>query len=108
MGTRVTIEQAGFIGTASGKMHVSKAVAVAEKVTDDLGRLERWDIRSLTSREVIGELTTTAFDGLYSAWELDEMGGETSLAKSDAAFMEGVTAILGHPGAGYDYYRKAA
>ena len=105
---RVTIEQAGTIGTASHVFHVSKPVAVAEKATESYGYLYGWKLRSLTSREIVGELTTTGFDGIYAAWDVDEVRGESSLAKSGVTFMEGITAILGTPGAGYTHYRKAS
>ena len=108
MSSTITIEQAAAGGTSLGKFTRTKPVAVAEKVTDDYGRLVRYRVRSLTSREVVGELTPTGFEDIYAAWEVDEVAGEIWLAKSDVTLMEGVTAILGTPGYGYTHYRQAS
>lgn len=105
---RITIEQVGTGGTALGKFTRTKPVAVAEQVTDSYGYLYGYKLRSLVSREVVGELLPTAFEDLYSAYYVDEVRGESSLAKSSVTLMEGVTAILGTPGYGYTHYRKAS
>ena len=104
----ITIEQVGTGGTSLGKFTRTAPVAVAEKVTDSYGYLVGYRLRSLTSREVIGELRPMAFEGLYSAWNVDDVRGENDLAKSNVTLMEGITAILGKPGYGYTHYRKAA
>jgi hypothetical protein len=102
----IDIEQVGTGGTSLGKFTRTRPVAVAEEITDHLGRTDRWDLRSLTSREIIGQLTCTGFQDVYTAWNVDDVRGESSLAKSNATFMEGITAILGAPGYGYTHYRK--
>ncbi len=108
MAKHITIEQVGTGGTSLGKFTRSKPVAVAEEVTDSYGYLYGYQLRSLVSREIVGEIRPTAFDGLYSAWNVDEIRGENDLSKSNVTLMEGVTAILGTPGYGYTHYRKAA
>ena len=108
MARHITIEQVGTGGTSLGKFTRTRPVAEAYEIVDYVGRIVGWDVRSLTSREVVGELTTTGFEGLYSAWDVDEIRGESSLAKSNVTLMEGIAAILGTPGYGYDHYRKAS
>ncbi len=106
MTTSIAIEQVGAGGTSLGKFTRTKPAAVAEKVTDSYGYLLGYRIRSLTSREIVGELTPTGFEGIFAAWHVDDVRGENSLAKSNVTLMEGVTAILGAPGSGYTHYRQ--
>lgn len=108
MTTHVSIEQVGTGGTSLGKFTRTKPVAVAEQVTDDYGYLVGWKIRSTVSREIVGEITPTGFEGIFAAWHVDDVRGETSLAKSNVTLMEGITAILGTPGHGFTHYRKAS
>jgi len=108
MAKHITIEQVGTGGTSLGKFTRTDPVAVAERVTDSYGYLVGYRVRSLTSREIVGELTPTGFDGIFAAWNVDEVRGESDLAKSNVTLMEGITAILGRPGYGYDHYRKAS